>query len=150
MKFISKNIVQEIEKIVQKHNFMLIDIVERGNVNNPVFEFYIDGMEIVTIDHCAKISREIRDLFETEDSVSDKYRLDVSSPGIDRPLKFIEQYPKNIGRKFELKFRLGDETRKITAVLQSVIDSKLNFITDNEEYLVEFDKIISAKVLITF
>lgn len=150
MKFIQKNIIQEIEKIVQKHNFFLIDLIERGNVNNPVFEFYIDGTEIVTIENCAQISREIRDLLETESSVSEKYRIDVSSPGVDRPLKFIEQYHKHIGRKFELKFKLDNQTKKITVDLVSVLDNKLNFKNANEDYLIDFDTIVSAKVLITF
>lgn len=150
MKFIPKNIIQEIEKIVQKHNFFLIDLIERGNVNNPVFEFYIDGTEIVTIENCAQISREIRDLLETESSVSEKYRIDVSSPGVDRPLKFIEQYHKHIGRKFELKFKLDNQTKKITVDLVSVLDNKLNFKNANEDYLIDFDTIVSAKVLITF
>ncbi|MBU1097294.1 MAG: hypothetical protein KKB34_12490 [Bacteroidetes bacterium] len=150
MKFIPKNIIQEIEKIVQKHNFFLIDLIERGNVNNPVFEFYIDGTEIVTIENCAQISREIRNLLETESSVSEKYRIDVSSPGVDRPLKFIEQYHKHIGRKFELKFKLENQTKKITVDLVSVLDNKLNFKNANEDYLIDFDTIVSAKVLITF
>ncbi|PKL88525.1 MAG: hypothetical protein CVV23_09810 [Ignavibacteriae bacterium HGW-Ignavibacteriae-2] len=150
MKFIPKNIIQEIEKIVQKHNFFLIDLIERGNVNNPVFEFYIDGTEIVTIENCAQISREIRNLLETESSVSEKYRIDVSSPGVDRPLKFIEQYHKHIGRKFELKFKLENQTKKITVDLVSVLDNKLNFKNANEDYLIDFDTIMSAKVLITF
>jgi ribosome maturation factor RimP len=150
MKFIPKNIIQEIEKIVQKHNFFLIDLIERGNVNNPVFEFYIDGTEIVTIENCAQISREIRNLLETESSVSEKYRIDVSSPGVDRPLKFIEQYHKHIGRKFELKFKLENQTKKITVDLVSILDNKLNFKNANEDYLIDFDTIMSAKVLITF
>ncbi len=151
MKFISKNIIHEIEEIVSKNNFLLIEIVERGNPNNPVFEFYIDGAESVSTEDCAKVSREIGTLIDAEDSVSKKYRLDVSSPGTDRPLKYIEQYPKNIGRKFDVKFRINEDVKKIKAELTGVSESRLNFKTDQgEEYLIDIIDVIKAKVLITF
>lgn len=151
MKFISKNIVVKIEEIVINNNFLLVDIIERGNKNNPVFEVYIDGLESVSTDDCALVSREISELLDEEETLSNTYRLDVSSPGTDRPLKFIEQYPKNIGRKFEVKFKFNDSTKKISADLTDVKESKLNFKSANgEEYLVDINDIIKAKVLITF
>ncbi len=151
MKLISRNIAAKVDEIIRNNNFLLIDIIERGTANNPVFEIFIDGLEAVSTEACAKINREICDLFDSEDSMSQKYRLDVSSPGIDRPLKFIEQYPKNLGRQFEVKYKTNDKAAKIKAKLQRVDGSSLTFsMQKNEELVLDFDAITSAKVLITF
>jgi ribosome maturation factor RimP len=151
MKLISRNIAEEIEEIVKKNNFLLIDIVERGNPNNPVFEIFIDGKEAVSTESCAKINREVCDLLDSDSNLSEKYRLDVSSPGLERSLKFIEQYPKNIGRQFEIKYKINDKAAKTKATLEHIDGQKLRFsLPKNEELVLDFQAITSAKVLITF
>ena len=151
MKLISKNIATKIDEIVRRNNFLLIDIVERGNSNNPVFEIYIDGVEAVSTERCAVINREICEIIDLEESMSEKYRLDVSSPGIDRSLKYIEQFPKNIGRQFEIKYKLNDKATKVKATLQQVEGTSLKFsLPKDQELVLDFNVITSAKVLITF
>ncbi|MBN1300994.1 MAG: hypothetical protein JW995_07230 [Melioribacteraceae bacterium] len=151
MNFLSKNIVEQIREIVEKNNFFLIELIERGNRNNPIFEVYIDSSSDLNTDSCAVVSRAIAEILDAESSVSSNYRLDVSSPGIDRPLQYLEQYPKNIGRRFEVKFRLSGEIKKINAKLESVSGNKLLFSGNkNEQYQIDYADIIKAKVLISF
>jgi ribosome maturation factor RimP len=81
----------------------LVDIVLRGDHRRPVVEVYIDTPGAVTTDLCAAISRNISALIDATEIISSAYRLEVSSPGIERPLGFSWQYRKHIGRDLLLK-----------------------------------------------
>ena len=85
MKNTIKNIARE---IAEEKGFFLINAITKGSNNNPNFEIYIDSREGISAGDCAKFSREIRDVLETTDLADLNYKLVVSSPGIDEPIKF--------------------------------------------------------------
>ena len=112
MNTIEKNILEIAETAIEKNNCVLIEPVFRGERGSKVVQFFIDGEKDVTADLCAEISREIGDrLEEMPDAPS--FRLEISSPGIDRPLKFLLQYPKHIGRKFEVEYTEDGEAKSL-------------------------------------
>jgi ribosome maturation factor RimP len=145
-----QQIYSKIEEIVHTSDLLLVDTLIRGSDNQPVVEVFIDSAEGVTTGQCAEISRKIHSVLEDKDIINQSFRLDVSSPGVDRPLKFLEQYPKNIDRKFKVKFKNNEKTAEIEGKLKSVSYSQLCFIVKNEEVKVDFAQIVSAKVLISF
>jgi len=98
---------------------------------------------------CAEISRRINEVFEEKELIKAAYRLDVSSPGIDRPLLYFEQYPKHINRKFEITYSCGDEKKKLKGTLKKIEGEHLTFLT-NKEQVINFKDIIKAKVLVSF
>ncbi len=69
---------------------------------------YIDGDEGVSLDACTQVNRVLQSVLDTEPGASETYELEVSSPGVNRPLKFLRQYLKHIGRT--LKVTLEDDT----------------------------------------
>lgn len=150
MSIIRKQIWQITEKSLENSGFMLIDIIVRGSSNSPVIEVFVDSEKGITTEDCSEISRKIHELIEETDISKTKYRLDVSSPGIDRPLKFIEQYPKHIGRKFEIEYLSGEETIKTTAVLKGLKNDKLEFADKENLIVIDHNQIKKAKVLISF
>ena len=77
-------------------------------------------------------------------------RLDVSSPGTDKPLKFLAQYPKHINRKFDVSYISDDETKKLTGKLIKVEGDILVFLSNQNEISVNFNNIKKAKVLVSF
>ncbi len=142
-----KNIAAE---IVEKNNFFLIDLSIHGNRGSRSIEIFIDGEKNVSADDCAIISQEINAQLENIPNIGLNYNLEVSSPGVDRPLKFLRQYPKHINRKFELVYKFGDETKKVAAKLLKIEGEKLTFSSNNNEIKINFNNIIKAKVLISF
>ncbi len=72
-------------------------------VNSTRIEVYLDSDTSITYERCRKVSRIIEAILDEEQWFGEKYTLDVSSAGIDRPLKFPRQYVKNIGRKVKIK-----------------------------------------------
>ena len=150
MKIITKEIEQQIEQIISDYNYLLIDLNIRGNEKNPIVEIFVDNQKGVSADDCADISKAIGVMLDEEDAISSGYRLDVSSPGVDRPLKFLEQFPKHLNRQFEVQYVSGEEVKNLKAKLVKISDDKLLFKSGKEEFLLSFDDIKSAKVLISF
>lgn len=130
------------------NNLFLIDIIFRGTPNNPVIEVFIDGGEHVDANVCAKISNEIKTVIDGE-KLYKSYRLDVSSPGVDRPLIYIEQFPKHMNREFEVEYKKDATVKKIIGKLISVEEDVLTFL-DKSQIKIKFIDIIKAKVLVSF
>ena len=94
---------QAVNTCVTQSAAHVVDIVLRGDHRRPVVEVYIDTPEAVTTDLCAEISKKISAIIDATEMIASGYRLEVSSPGIERPLGFSWQYRKHIGRELLLK-----------------------------------------------
>lgn len=150
MDIIKENIVRICNEIAEKLNFFVIDINFRGDNRKKIIEVFVDAEKNIDADNLAEISREINSIIEEQNIIQQAYRLDVSTPGVDRPLKFLKQFPKHINRNFEVTYKTGDETKTITGKLLSVEREELNFLSNKKEILIEFKNITTAKVIISF
>ena len=97
--------------LADKPDLFLVEVIVSGSNKKNKVLVLIDGDEGVSIDECARLSRKISAELEEKDIMEGAYRLEVSSPGVEFPLKFERQYPKHIGRK--VKISLNDGTEKI-------------------------------------
>ena len=145
-----EKIVQISNEIAEKLNFFVVDISFRGDNKKRIIEVFVDSEKNVDAENLAQISREINSVIEEQNIIDQAYRLDVSSPGVDRPLKFLKQFPKHINRNFEVTYKSGEETKTITGKLLSVEREELVFLSDKKELLIEFKNITTAKVIISF
>jgi len=150
MNTINENIKEIVKKVVEKHDFLLVDIILRGTEHNRVIEVFIDGEKNISADDCAIVSREIDSELNELLAKHPNYRLDVSSPGIDRPLKFLRQYAKHINRKFEVSYHSGEEIKKLSGKFTAIEGDLLTFISDNKKVIINFNNIINANVLVSF
>jgi ribosome maturation factor RimP len=114
-----------IEACAERKGAHLIDLVVRGSRGRAVVEVFIDAETGVTSDVCSEVSREIADAIDQAAWVTGSYRLDVSSPGIDRPLRFPWQYRKHVGRKLSVAWSTAEGTRQITGTLVSADDARI-------------------------
>ena len=78
---------------------------------------FIDGDEGVSLDTCTQISRILESILDAEPTLGGIYELEVSSPGVSRPLKFLRQYLKHVGRTLKIKLVSYEQ---IEAVLTSI------------------------------
>jgi len=142
-------ISQKLQDAIEKLGYFFIDIEFRGDDRNRILEIYIDNeLGIITAD-CVDVSRVCGNLIEEENLIESKYRLDVSSPGTDRPVKFIQQYKKHIGRNFELEFE-DQVSEKFEGKLMDVSNDILKFEIDKKIEEVNFNNIKSAKIIVRF
>ena len=111
--------LEEIFKIEGFEDCFLVDLTQGGNHKLTVF---LDSDSGMSFSKCQKISRQLEARIEEEGMMPEKYTLDVSSPGIERPLKFKRQYIKNVGRKMEV---LDAEGESYTGELTEVQDDRI-------------------------
>jgi len=144
-----QNILNAAQKISEQNNLFLLEVLYRGTERNRVIEIFIDGEDNISADDCARISREINQVIEEKELLNSTYRLDVSTPGVDRPLKYLDQYKKHINRKFEVRYKSGKNKKSITGKLVKIDEDNLCFYSGREQ-AIKFEDIIKAKVLVSF
>ncbi|MFZ1280239.1 MAG: hypothetical protein WAR59_05335 [Ignavibacteriaceae bacterium] len=150
MDIIKENIIRISSEIAEKLGYFVIEILYRGDNRKRIIEIYVDAEKNINADDLAEISREINSVMEEQNLLKDSYRLEVSSPGVDRPLKFLKQYPKHINRNFEIVYKSGETENKFTGKLISIERDELNFNSSGKDILIKFNQITTAKVLISF
>ncbi len=133
--------------IVEGQGAMLIDVAVRGDHGGRVVEIFVDTDEGVTTELCADISRAISRALDATALFQHRYHLVVSSPGMDRPLVFPRQYPKNIGRRMVVKMRGKDGVETIEGELVGADGERIVVRdTGGKEIEIPYAGILEAKV----
>ena len=119
--------------------------------SRPVLRIFIDGENGVTIDDCEKVSRQASSILDVEDLIRSGYTLEVSSPGMDRPLFTKAQFEKFVGERVSVKLRFPCEgRRKFKGRLAGVENGDIVVAVDDDEYLFPVDSIDKANVIPAF
>lgn len=139
-----------VQPVLERLDAYLIDLTYTKIKNAYRFTFYIDKDTYVTVDDCSLISRELERILVNENFISSEDQIEVSSPGVDRPLKFLRQYPKHKEKYFSVTFKREDKTLTKELLLKDVIDEKLFFEEKGKIIEINFNDIIKAKTLIKF
>ena len=135
---------QLIEPIVKAHGKTLWSCDVLGQGRNTILRVLIDD---VTLDQCAKISREIGAVMDVEDPIQGSYQLEVSSPGIHRKLSTMAHFTRYIGAHIKAKWRLEDgEYKHGIAKIAKIEDEKIFLVMDGEETGVALSEISAASV----
>jgi ribosome maturation factor RimP len=112
---------------------------------------YIDAREGVTLEDCEKVSRQVSAVMDVEDPIDGEYTLEVSSPGLDRPLYTLEHYSRYIGEMVNLRLRLArDGRRKFKGKILAVEGDQVRVAVDDKEYLLAIDAIDKANIIPQF
>ncbi len=140
------------EETVSENGFLLIDFRIRKQKIHTSIEIYVDKKDALTLDDCADLSRIIAQKLDEANLELENYRLDVSSPGVDRALIFLDQYYKHIGRTFDITFtdESGNEVNLKAALLRIENEMPVFQTIKGMELHVPFKAITAAKVLVRF
>ncbi len=105
----------------------------------------------MTVEDCADISRSVSALLDVEDPIRDAYTLEVSSPGIDRPLTRLKDFARFAGFEAKLDTRLAssDGRKRFRGILKGVEDGLVCIDTEQGAARLEFDNILRAKLVLT-
>ena len=141
-----------IRPVIETMGFEYIGLEYLSNPKNRLVRVYIDREpEGIGVDDCADVSNEISALLDVEDLVSGQYSLEVSSPGVERPLFDPEHYRQFVGERarVHLYAPLGDEhgrRRKLTGRIVEVGDDRVILEVDGGNIAVAFDDIRRANL----
>ena len=141
-----------IEPVVEKEGYELIRVLTVG-AKNPTLQVMIDRKDgkNITVDDCAKVSRALSDVLDDKDPIESQYSLEVSSPGIDRPLTKPEHFMRFAGYEAKVETSCEIEKRKRFKGKIISIDDKgiISFEMDDKVYAIPFADVAKAKILIT-
>jgi ribosome maturation factor RimP len=112
---------------------------------------YIDSPNGISVDDCAAVSRQVSAVLDVEDPISSDYTLEVSSPGMDRPLFTLDQYRLYAGAQAKLRLRAPFEGRRnFSGRLSGVEGDEVILVVGEEEYLLPIELIDKAHIVPQF
>ena len=136
------------EEAVVDTDLFVVDVDVRGFQGSRVVSVYVDSQAGAGADDLATVSRSLGFALDTEDLVKGRYRLDVSTPGADRPLSDRRQYARHVGRTLAVTFerRADDGDQLVTAQGELVSADDDGVLLDGETAPIPYDSIREARV----
>lgn len=120
--------------IIEANKFELVDVEYVKEAGNYYLRYYIDKEGGITVDDCEIVSRALSDLLDEKDFIEDSYILEVSSPGLGRPLKKDKDFNRNLGMEVELHlFKPIDKQKDFNGILESFDQDTVTIAIDEEE-----------------
>lgn len=145
---IRKDIQELIEPLVNELGYTLwgCEFLSQGKYS--LLRIYIDKQDGVNITDCERVSKQVSALLDVEDPIQGHYSLEVSSPGIPRPLFDKEHYQLYIGCGVQLKLHNPiNGNRKVKGIIQSINDDGFILEINDEQHNVQFSQIVKANLI---
>lgn len=142
-----------LEPVVNSMGYEFVGLEYVGQGRHSILRVYIDSENGVSVDDCAKVSRQLSAVLDVEDPISGEYSLEVSSPGLDRPLFKLKHYEQFIGQEVKFKTlrpQLENGQRKFRGTIDSVENDNVIFVIDNELLSVPVTDIDKANLIAKF
>jgi ribosome maturation factor RimP len=147
MEDMKKKIQELADSIAGQFAVDIVDVELSGSSRKPLIRIFIDKENGVTLDDCGKFSRALSALLDVEDPIPTAYVLEVSSPGLDRPLKVMRDFERSIGKLVRIVARTKiDEQYVFTGRLTRVEGEHIILSFDDKEMEIPFDQISRARL----
>jgi len=132
----------------QALGFEVLAVEMTGGPGQAVLRVYIDGPNGVTVDDCARASHQFSAILDVEDPIPGQYTLEVSSPGLDRPLTKARHFQAVVGQQIRVKTDVAVEGRKrFRGRLQDADSERLEMIVDGETYRIPLSRVATARLV---
>ncbi len=136
-----------LEPTVEAMGYELWGVEYLSQGRHSLLRLYIESESGITVDDCAVVSEQAGSVLDVEDPISGEYTLEVSSPGMDRLLFRLEQYPGYVGEIVELRLRSPFEgRRKFKGILKGVEGEDVVVQVDEHEYLLPHSAVEKARI----
>jgi len=137
--------------ILQEMDLELVDIFYRREQGGWVLRLIIDRENGVTLDDCTAVSREVSQLLDIEDIIEQVYNLEVSSPGLDRPLKSIGDFQRFTGRKAKVTTMEPIQGNQVfIGRINKVEDELIILEVGQQELSIPFSEVARARLEVEF
>ncbi len=125
----------------------LVEVQFRRESGGWILRLFIDREGGINVDDCASVSRQISAYLEVEELIEHAYNLEVSSPGLERPLKKIDDFVRFAGRKARIKLKEPiDGQRVFFGLLGPVHENKLTLDVDDRQMEIDLDAVARARL----
>jgi ribosome maturation factor RimP len=148
MKEVAPSLREEISNLINKMGYEHVGSEWTSQDSHKVLRIYIDSPKGITLRDCSTVSHQLEALLDIEDTIQGRYLLEVSSPGVDRPLFDLGQYEKQMGKRIKLRIRTPIKNRRNwTGQLLRIEKEQIYLLVDEEEIVVPFCYIEKANVI---
>ncbi len=148
----TKHMLQDLlEPVIEKLGYETVRIVTIGQ-KDPTLQIMIDTLDgrDITVDDCAKVSRAVSEVLDEKDPIEDRYNLEVSSPGLDRPLTKPAHFARFAGYVARVETNAEVMGRKrFKGVIEACDSANVTLSMDGENYVIPFAEIGKAKLVLT-
>jgi ribosome maturation factor RimP len=148
---IEKITTELLEPILTENDYELVDVEYVKEAGNQYLRVYVDKEGGFTVDDCEIVSRALEVKLDELDPIQDAYILEVSSPGLDRPLKNEKDFKKSVGKEVEVKLYQGiDGQKEFIGVLKAYDDNTVTLTIDTQEMTFERKSIAIIRLAVIF
>ena len=140
-----------LQPIVEQFGFELVDVEYVKEGGTWYLRGYVDKPGGITINDCEAVSRQVSDRMDEEDFIPDSYVMEISSPGLDRPLKKPKDFERSIGKEVEIRtYRPVDHCKEFVGTLISYDDDTVTVETEGQNRVFERKDIALVRLYIEF
>ncbi len=150
MQILAEEIRELVEPLLEREGVELVDLELKGPPGRQILRIFIDEEGGITIDRCTEISRKLSDLLDRKDPIPGRYTLEVSSPGIDRPLRQPRDFRRNVGRTVRVEVREGEATRYVEGVIVEAAEEHLELEVRGELVRLSWPQVVRGKIQVRF
>ena len=150
---IADKVVALISPVIEDMGYELLGVEYVASGKHSILRLYIDSEHGIGVDDCEAVSRQVSAIMDVEDPISGQYNLEVSSPGIERPLFTLAHYQRFLGNDISLRlFRPIDGRRKFTGSIGSVSEANetIELVTELGPVVIDFNLIDKAHLVAHF
>lgn len=141
-----------IAPVVTGQGYELVDVEFKNEMGGWVLRVFIDKDGGVSLDDCANVSRELSAVLDVEDVIPQHYSLEVSSPGLNRPLRKASDFARFVGQKAKIRTRhpVGESRRNFSGTLVAVEGGKVKIDVGDQVCEVPVDDVEKANLVYEF
>jgi ribosome maturation factor RimP len=140
-----------LQPAVESLGYVLWGVEQLKQGRYSVLRIYIDHPEGISVEDCEKVSRQVELVLDVENPINGEYTLEVSSPGMDRPLYHLAQYQQFQGETAEIKLRTAMDGRKnFTGVIQAIEECAVVLEVEGKTFVLQNDNIVKAHLVPQF
>jgi len=148
---LEKKLTELLTPAVEAIGFELVGVEFVRAGKHSTLRLYIDSENGIDVDDCADVSHQASAILDVEDPISTEYNLEVSSPGMDRPLFKAAHYESVVGQTITVKLQMAqDGRRNFKGLLVSSSESSFVIEVDNERFELAYDNVIKANLVPDF
>jgi ribosome maturation factor RimP len=149
---VTERIVKLAGPVADEQGVWIVDVEMAGSARKPTVRVFIDKEGGVTLDDCERFSRAMSALLDVEDVIPFSYVLEVSSPGLDRPLRDIRDFERSVGKLARVVTResIANQTFFVGRIMAVKENTVMLMVHNKEEVDIPFDRISKARLEIEF
>jgi ribosome maturation factor RimP len=148
MRHVPEKLREIVESVVTSMDYEFVGAEFHRNSKNSLLRIFIDREDGITLDDCSSVSHQISGVLDVEDPIAGNYTLEISSPGLDRPLFTADHFVKFAGNKVQIRLLAPKAgRRKFTGTLKGMDGDEVVLLHDDGEVHINISDIDQARLV---